>query len=102
MCDGVKDSLGVVRAPFALLPRRSRSYFPCHISPAQRGQPGPPAPGDHEGSPLRAVLQMFYPSDITRFRCSSMVQFASGPMKTVDSRSSTMAGPSTLAPGSRL
>ena len=42
-----------------------------------------------------------YPSTITRFRCSSMAHRASGPTKTVDSRSSTIAGPLTAAPGSR-
>ena len=43
-----------------------------------------------------------YSSTITRFRCSSMAHRASGPTKTVDSRSSTIAGPLTAAPGSRL
>ena len=39
-----------------------------------------------------------YPRTITKFRCSSLVQRASGPTKTVDSRSFTMAGPLTVAP----
>ncbi len=30
------------RGPFVLLPRRSRSYFPWHISPASGGNPAAP------------------------------------------------------------
>ncbi len=91
----------MVRAPFALLPRRSRSYSPCHISPASGGNPAA-RPGRPRGIAPAGVLEMSHRSDITRFRCSSMVQFASGPMKTVDSRSSTIAGPLRVDPGLRL
>ena len=34
----------------------SRPLCPSDISPAERGKPGRPAPGDHEGSPLRVLV----------------------------------------------
>ena len=50
----------------------------------------------------QGASELAYSRAITRFRCSSMAHRASGPTKTVDSRSSTIAGPSTVDPGSRL